>query len=63
MKEFGSFLDPIFIKTLFSKDLVERRTKSYQNLITNGRLKIHLIDKNYNLIDICLYIYKILKFN
>ena len=52
MREFDIFLDPIFIKALSSIDLVERRTKSCQNLIINGSLKIHLIDKNYNLNDI-----------
>ena len=52
MREFYTILVPIFIKTLSSIDLVERRTKSYKNLIINGSLKIHLIDKNYNLYDI-----------
>ena len=52
MREFDTILDPIFIKTLSSIDLVERRMKSYQNLIINGSLKIHLIDKNWNLYDI-----------
>ena len=52
MRDFDTILDPIFIKTLSSEDLVDRRTKSYQNLIINGSLKIHLIDINYNLYDI-----------
>ena len=51
-REFDTILDPIFLKSLSSIDLVERRTKSYQNLILNGSLKIHLIDINYNLNDI-----------
>ena len=52
MGEFDTILDPIFIKKLSSIDLVESRTKSYLNLIINASLKIHLIDKNYNLNDI-----------
>ena len=60
MKEFDTILYPIFIKTLSSIDLVERKTKSYQNLIINGSLKKHLIDKNYNLNDI--YFFTIIRF-
>ena len=52
MREFDTILDQIFIKTLSSIDLVERRTKSYKNLIIYESLKIHLIDINYTIYDI-----------
>ena len=46
------YLKSNFHKTLSSIDLVKRRTKSYQNLIIYGSLKIYLLDINFNHYDI-----------